>query len=38
MREMTVKDRAANALYYFDHVERETTGRKVVLVLKDDAP
>ncbi|HXY87605.1 MAG TPA: hypothetical protein VEG44_04135 [Candidatus Acidoferrales bacterium] len=35
---MTIKERAAGALYYFDHVERETTDNKVVLVLKDDAP
>ena len=35
---MTVKERAADALYYFDHVERETTDSKVILVLKDDAP
>ena len=35
---MTIKERAASALYYFDHVERETTGSKVILVLKDDAP
>jgi hypothetical protein len=36
--EMTVKERAAEALNYFDHVERKTTDSKVVLVLRDDAP
>ena len=36
--EITVKERAAGALHYFDHVERETTDSKVILVLKDDAP
>lgn len=35
---MTVKERATEALHYFDHVERETTDSKVILVLKDDAP
>lgn len=35
---MTVKERAADALHYFDHVERTTTDSKVILVLKDDAP
>ena len=35
---MTIKERAAGALHYFDHVERETTDSKVILVLKDDAP
>ncbi len=35
---MAVKERATEALSYFDHVERKTTDSKMILVLKDDAP
>jgi hypothetical protein len=38
MMEMTVKERAADALYYFDHVEHKITDSKMILVLKGDAP